>query len=612
MLPMKDRRNSKYAASVQKQQPTPPTQDELSEDTSMAEEDDSMEKDETELELEKLIFGDSAGFQEGLKLYRQEDIELDSPDDEESEAGDDGAGDKEENVEQGLETVDDADLFFLDSGPGTTNNDDLLLAPASDKGEDEEQGGDPPAWVDSDDERITVSLASNHRLRKLRLTESEDLINGKEYTKRLRRQFERLYPVPEWANPSASKAKAVKKKRRKYTAADDSSSNDESASDMSVDSDSLSSQPLAQLLRNTNSLTVTPSTSTTRKKLRPEVIDIQRTKDVGGAQPSAITSLSFHPTLPLLLSSGPSSLLSLYHISPNTPLPNPLFTSLSIPHHPLTTSLIHPTSPPTKIFFSSRRRYFHVWDLTTGHVQKISRIYGQQDSQRSMERFKLSPCGRWMGLVGSGMKGGGVVNVLDAGTCQWVAQVRVEGKGGVADFEWWADGEGIVVIGKGGEAVEWSLREGKVLARWTDEGAVGTTVVALGGKIHAKKVGLLGGGDRWVAVGSQSGIVNVYERGAWMREGGLPERPKPVRSFDQLTTPTSHLVFSGDGQLLLMASRWKRDALRLSDSSPLVHRVSKLANFVDAVWEDQFRGIFTDFGNVGCGQRARENPIVGD
>ena len=76
----------------------------------MAEEDDSMEKDETELELEKLIFGDSAGFQEGLKLYRQEDIELDSPDDEESEAGDDGAGDKEENVEQGLETVDDADV----------------------------------------------------------------------------------------------------------------------------------------------------------------------------------------------------------------------------------------------------------------------------------------------------------------------------------------------------------------------------------------------------------------------------------------------------------------------------------------------------------------------
>jgi U3 small nucleolar RNA-associated protein 18 len=45
-----------------------------------------------------------------------------------------------------------------------------------------------PVWEDSDDERILVSLASNPRLRKLRLMESEDLVNGKEYTERLRRQ----------------------------------------------------------------------------------------------------------------------------------------------------------------------------------------------------------------------------------------------------------------------------------------------------------------------------------------------------------------------------------------------------------------------------------------
>jgi U3 small nucleolar RNA-associated protein 18 len=45
-----------------------------------------------------------------------------------------------------------------------------------------------PAWHDSDDERIQVSLASNNRLRKLRRTEDEDVINGKEYSRRLRQQ----------------------------------------------------------------------------------------------------------------------------------------------------------------------------------------------------------------------------------------------------------------------------------------------------------------------------------------------------------------------------------------------------------------------------------------
>lgn len=33
--------------------------------------DDSIEKDKTELELEKLVFGDEAGFQEGISTYEQ-------------------------------------------------------------------------------------------------------------------------------------------------------------------------------------------------------------------------------------------------------------------------------------------------------------------------------------------------------------------------------------------------------------------------------------------------------------------------------------------------------------------------------------------------------------
>lgn len=233
-------------------------------------------------------------------------------------------------------------------------------------------------------------------------------------------------------------------------------------------------------------------------------------------------------------------------------------TSLHLRSTPLKTSAFLPPHG-SKVFFSGRRRFFHIWDLSTGIVSKISCVYGHKDEQRSMESFKLSPCGRWMGLIGSGRKGGGIINVLDAGTCQWVAEVRVEGKGGVAGFDWWGNGEGIVAFGTGGEAVEWDIGEKRVIGRWMDDGAVGTTTVALGGKgAGDDRIG----GDRWVAVGSSSGIVNVYDRQAWGAQ--LPERPKPARAFDQLTTPTSHLIFSPDGQVLAAASRWKRDALRLS------------------------------------------------
>ena len=162
---------------------------------------------------------------------------------------------------------------------------DLWPTATPDEDGAQSDGGDPPAWVDSDDERIVVSLASNPRLRKLRTSETEDLVNGKEYTKRLRRQFERLYLVPEWANPLAAK-KRVHRKRRKPLNSSDTSDVNVSADEMSIDSDDLSTPPLAKLLQNSTSLTQpTPKASISRRKLRPEVIDIHRIKDVGTAQP---------------------------------------------------------------------------------------------------------------------------------------------------------------------------------------------------------------------------------------------------------------------------------------------------------------------------------------
>lgn len=46
------------------------------------------------------------------------------------------------------------------------------------------------AWEDSDDERLTISLASYGQRRKLRDTEIDDVVSGTEYSRRLRRQYE--------------------------------------------------------------------------------------------------------------------------------------------------------------------------------------------------------------------------------------------------------------------------------------------------------------------------------------------------------------------------------------------------------------------------------------
>ncbi|KAF2735381.1 WD40 repeat-like protein [Polyplosphaeria fusca] len=555
-----------HAVSVPQLQKEPEWEGFGEEDTSEDDDDDDDEdgidivvnkerttpdKDESEEELERLVFGDSAGFMKGLQ-----DFSLDHNGTTLSNSEDEG------NSVEDYEGAADQDVFFFDSGAGAAPAGNFAIVKAA----DEEDEADKPAWEDSDDERLVVSLASVPQLRKLRETEQDDMVDGREYVRRLRKQYQRLYPTPDWALQAMGK---TKRKRRRTV--DGRESGEESVSDMDKDEeDDLSTQPLARLLKDADILATSSRAISKRRKLQSGTVNIQRLKDVSKKGPSAVTSLSFHPTYPLLLSSGPSSTLCLHHVNPNPPDPNPLLTSLHIKHTPLTTTAFHPSSSDSRIFISARRRYFHVWDLATGTIEKVSRVYGHEHEQRTMEYFSLSPDGKYMALRGSSKKGGGVINILDATTLQWVTQVRIESRNGVADFVWWGDGSGLSIAGKNGEVTEYSIADG-ILGRWVDEGAVGTTVIAVGGNSgRAKWLG----GDRWVAVGSSSGIVNVYDRRAWLEHisttdstresnSGIPRQPKPIRALENLTTPISHLAFTPDGQILCMASRWKHNAIRL-------------------------------------------------
>ena len=564
----------------------------------------NLEKDDTELRLEKVLFGDDAGFLKSLKAARGTDRALQRF---RSDSDSDQSAEEAEDQDE-LENVPDEDLFFLDAGTG-----ELPPAIAKDL-EGSEREPRRPVWHDSDDDRLVVSLASNTRLRKLRDTEEDDVVTGREYIRRLRRQYERLHPTPEWIT-------YARNKRR--TSNGDKHSSSDSDSDISMDDTSSASsvRPLADLLRTAGSLTHadTRSTSGKRRKLRPEVIDIHRTKDVTTSSPSSIDTLQFHPYYPLLLTAGPSSTVSLHHISPQPPNPNPLLTSLHLKKTPLHTAAF--CTPPTtdsttnstdstQIFLSSRRRYFHIWDLSTGIINKVTRpLQTFKQSQKTTEHFKVSPCGRYIGLISSAKKGGGSINILSTSTLQWESSCRIDSQGGIADFDWWTSGDGLAAIGKNGEISEYSISERRTVGRWHDEGGVGVTVLSIGGP-----------DSRWIAIGSSSGIVNIYDRRTpefakilhpddSMTDGVKQSsaRPKPKRTLDQLTAPISQLVFSADGQMLVMASRWKKNALRLvhlqsctvyrnwpTDKTPL-GRVSAVAVSVNG----EYLAVGSESGRVG-------------
>lgn len=228
-----------------------------------------MPKDAEEEELERILFGDSAGFKEGLDAFSLGH----------GRGAYDDSSDASGADEADLDQVADNDLFFFDAGP--------VAAPAGSVPADEtaasEDEDDKPAWEDSDDEQLVVSLASVPQLRKLRETVDDDMVNGREYARRLRKQYERLYPAPAWATHATGKA--AKKRRRTM---DDDESGEDSASDMDLDDEDLSAQPLARLLKDADLLSRTSTSTAKRRKLQAGTVDIQRLKDVIKSGPVSV------------------------------------------------------------------------------------------------------------------------------------------------------------------------------------------------------------------------------------------------------------------------------------------------------------------------------------
>lgn len=510
------------------------------------------ELDSDEEELERLVLGNRAGFRANLFAN-----EADSDDDDDFKGLRIDDGDAAPGTAD-LEQLDDSALFMLDTGPGTEGKQITTTV-----AHEVEEAGMQPAWFDSDDERLTVSLAGAKQLRKLRETEADDFVSGAEYARRLRLQYLKFNPLPAWAKEASADGKKDKKRRRRSSAASTASvsSSDSEASD--EDDDDLSALPLERFLRDANALNGEGRRK--KRKLRPEVLDIQRTRDIPDTHRGPVDSLSFHPQHPVLLSSSTASILYLHHISPGAlPTPNPQLTSVQVKSVPIRRSaFLHPNGE--EIIFAGRRRFFHSWNLSTGLVKKITKIQGHQHEQRTMERFRLAPDGKHMALIATSRKGGGMLNILSTGSMQWVAQARLDSRGGIADFTWWRNGEGITILGRDGQVAEWSLATKRTVGLWRDEGSIGGTVLSMGGKDGPEALG----GDRWVAMGSNSGVLNVYDRNHLIdkiNEDGSVEvktLPEPTRRFEQLTTPITTTTFSPDGQLLAFASQHKRDALKL-------------------------------------------------
>ncbi|GAA5823947.1 hypothetical protein JCM3770_004142 [Rhodotorula araucariae] len=580
-------------ARVQKQrspapdpQPQPALGDQLRNSTARPK-----DKDEDELELEEAVFGRRSG-QQGTSLYdlAEEDLvgrrggrgalDGDFVDDVDYE-------DDEDDEETGLERLRDENLFFVDVPPtastsGTKDAAQSTLPPSSPSGstaasvaadsDDESPVAAPKpkalvsrnlrqsAWYDPADETLQISLQGQKRLRKLRDAAGEDVVNGLEYESRLRRQFEKLHPPPQWA------VDARRKVLRRRAAQAHHGGNaalllDSDVSDASDEEEGEASADERDEVDELFSRAVVGGKGGKKVKggkLEPGEIDIDRVRDANQHEQSSgpVVEIGFHPRAQVLFSATSDRRLRLFQIDGTD---NPLLQTLHVPELPITSAAFHPSG--SSILLTGSRPFFLSYDLQTGQTLRSPRgllnagLGGSDKASTGgaggLERFRFSPgAGDVLAIAGRR----GYVHLVDWGSSgvsrggQVLGEVKMNGA--VKALAWQRDGRELLTLGDDSEVYVWDIGTRKCIDRWRDDGGFGACA------LETSRDG------RWAAVGSTTGIVNVYDevsRGTYAQGA---ER-KARKAVENLVTGVSTMRFNHDAQLLALASKTNKDQLKL-------------------------------------------------
>jgi len=356
------------------------------------------------------------------------------------------------------------------------------------------KGAPQAAWVDEDDANVKVNLARTDRLRKLRKVDGDEVVSGADYAERLKAQFERMNGEQTWAVAEPSR-------------------DDDAQDDVDV-----------LLARSAPPVASTTSHSADGR------LAVARVKDANRHAPckAVVQAVDWHASGQLLLTASMDKSLHLFRIDgeDNAKVQTVFFQTLPI--------ISAGFAANNDIVLTGRRPYYYSFNADTGHVERFPGILGRKD--KSLETMVVSPRGD---LAAFGLNDG-IVSFVSLATKREVFACRIDKS--VRALAFCNGGDALLASGDDGDVYKFDVRMASRRPLWrrADVGSLGTRSLAAGPAHYA--------------VGSTSGVVNVYDDATG----------NTAATYMNLTTAVDCLDFSADGRLLAMASARNKDALKLA------------------------------------------------
>lgn len=365
-----------------------------------------------------------------------------------------------------------------------------------------------PVWVDEDDEDEEIVDMVNNRFRKdIMKNASESKLSKDKLQKRLKEEFQHaMGGVPDWAEPGH--------KRRK-------SSDDESESDEDED----------DLLQRTGNF-ISTSTSLPRG-----ILKMKNCRPANAERPTTarISSVQFHPGAQVVMVSGVDNAISLFQVDGKT---NPKIQSIYLEKFPIFKACFSANGEEL-LATSVQSRVLYVYDMLAGKLVPVHQVRGLKE--KIVKRFEVSPDGSFLLISGIA----GFSHLLSMKTKELIGSMKINGRIAASTFS--SDSKRIYTSSENGEVYVWDVNSRKCINRFLDEGSL------YGLSIAASKNG------QYVACGSKSGVVNIYSQDSCLQQ----TNPKPIKAIMNLVTGVTSLTFNPTTEILAVASRKMKEAIRL-------------------------------------------------